>query len=328
MNTLLDSKSWHYRQLNETTPGLETLSDGLIKLRKQGYPIMACTADLQYSNGLSKYAKIYPDSFLQFGISEQNMVSASAGMATLGAMPFVATFASFLALLCCEQIRTDIAYSALPVRLIGHHAGISLGFYGTSHHATEDLAIMRSIADLTVVAPADNTQLYAAILASVNHQQPIYFRIGRGRDIDVYQKPLPFTFGKAITHYQGSDLTIIACGSMVQASLAAAKTLQLQGFSVGFIDMHTIKPIDKEIILNTATHTKIILSVEEHNVLGGLGSAISEVLTDNGCGVSLKRHGINDLYSKIAPPSHLYAHYQLDQIGIIEKARQILTDKK
>lgn len=182
MNGPIDPNSWQYRQINARAPGLSYLSNALIDLVDEGHPVVAGTADLQYSNGLVRFAERFPERFTQFGISEQNMVSAAAGMASTGVMPFVATFASFLALLCCEQIRTDVAYSALPVRLIGHHAGISLGFYGTSHHATEDLAIMRSIADLTVVAPADGPQLAAAVKASVNHAQPIYFRIGRARN--------------------------------------------------------------------------------------------------------------------------------------------------
>jgi len=252
------------------------------------------------------------------------MVSAAAGMAATGAMPFVATFASFLALLCCEQIRTDIAYSALPVRLVGHHTGISLGFYGTSHHATEDIAMMRSIADLTVVAPADSAQLRAAIRASVNHAQPIYFRIGRGRDPVVYDTIQSFEFGRAIRHANGSDLTLIATGSMVHPTLEAAEILRSEGRSEGMIDMHTIKPIDREAILEAAGESRFLMTVEEHNVLGGLGGAVAEVLADEGAGCRLVRHGIKDEYSLIAPPTHLYAHYRLDGRGIAERASEAI----
>src|SRR3990170_4369708 len=166
MAATLSPDSWQYRQLNANTPGLNYLSDALIKLAEAGHPVVAGSADLQYSNGLARFAARFPDRFIQFGISEQNMVTAAAGLATTGMVPFVATFASFLGLLCCEQIRMDVAYSAQPVRLVGHHTGISLGFYGTSHHATEDIATMRSIADLSVVSPADGPQLAAAIAAS------------------------------------------------------------------------------------------------------------------------------------------------------------------
>jgi transketolase len=325
MNAPMSKNSWQYRALNAQTPSLNALSDALIELVERGEPIVAGTADLQYSNGLVKFHEVYPERFVQFGISEQNMVSAAAGMAAVGMKPYVATFASFLALLCCEQIRMDVAYSALPVRLIGHHAGISLGFYGTSHHATEDLAIMRSIANLTVVAPADGNQLKAAILASADHPEPIYFRIQRGRDPVVYETVPAFRFGKATVHLRGEELTIIATGSTVHPALETAKTLALEGRSVGLIDMSTVKPIDRDAILGAAKATKSILTVEEHNVLGGLGGAVAEVVAEEGLAVKVKRHGIYDEYSLIAPPTHLYRHYKLDASGIESVARSLLV---
>ena len=325
MSRTLSDESWQYRQINARNPGLNALSDALIDLVAAGHPVMAGTADLQYSNGLVRFAERHPDRFVQFGISEQNMVSAAAGIAATGIMPFVATFASFLALLCCEQIRTDVAYSALPVRLIGHHAGIALGFYGTSHHATEDLAIMRSMADLTVVAPADGAQLAAAIKASADWPQPIYFRIARGQDPVVYDTVPDFAFGQAITHGEGSDLTIIACGTMVHPSLQAAAALRADGVSVGVIDMHTIKPLDRDAVERTARTSHALMTVEEHNVLGGLGSAVAEVLSDLGGAPRLLRHGIPDAYSLIAPPTHLYRHYKLDAAGIEGVARTALA---
>lgn len=321
----LSAKSWQYRALNQQTPSLAALSDALIALAEAGQPIVAGTADLQYSNGLSKFAAEYPDRFVQFGISEQNMVSAAAGMSAAGMKPYVATFASFLALLCCEQIRMDVAYSALPVRLIGHHAGISLGFYGTSHHATEDLAIMRSIANLTVVAPADAAQLKAAILASADYPEPIYFRIQRGRDPVVYPDGVDFEFGRAVVHSKGRDLTIIATGSTVHPALAAAEALNRAGHSVGVINMVCVKPLDHRAILEAAVGCSQILTVEEHNVLGGLGSAVAEVISENGLPVRVRRHGIYDEYSLIAPPTHLYAHYRLDAPGIEQVASEMLV---
>jgi transketolase len=324
MNQLVSPDSWQYRQLNANNPGLSHLSNGLITLTESGHPVIAGSADLQYSNGLARFAARFPERYIQFGISEQNMVTAAAGLATTGMMPFVATFASFLGLLCCEQIRMDIAYCAQPVRLIGHHTGISLGFYGTSHHATEDIATMRSIADLTVVSPSDGHQLEAAIVASANHDRPIYFRIGRGRDPDIYAPGTPFVFGKAIEHGQGEELTIISCGLPVHPAIAAARKLNAEGRSIGVIDMPTIKPIDREAILNAAARSKVLMTVEEHNVMGGLGSAVAEILSDEGMGVKLLRHGIKDEYSLIAPPTHLYAHYKLDAAGIESVARGLL----
>lgn len=317
--------SWQYRALNAANPGLNFLSDALIELVAEGYPIIAGAADLQYSNGLNKFAKKHPDRYIQFGIAEQNMVTAAAGLATTGHIPFVATFASFIGLLCCEQIRMDVAYCAQPVRMIGHHTGISLGFYGTSHHATEDIATMRAIADLTVISPADGPQLASAIKASVNWPQPIYFRIGRGREPDVYKNGTPFTIGKAVEHLAGEELTIIACGLPVHPALEAARKLNAEGRSVGVIDMATVKPLDREAVLRAAARSKILMTAEEHNVLGGLGSVVAEVLADEGCGVRLVRHGIHDEYSLIAPPTHLYAHYRLDAVGIEAVAREALA---
>lgn len=326
-STAMHPESWDLTHSLEQSPTLHVLGDTLSELADDGHPVIAATADLKYSNGLSRFAERHPDRFVQFGISEQNMVTAAAGMATTGLIPYAATFASFLALLCCEQIRTDVAYPRLPVRLVGHHTGISLGFYGTSHHATEDLAITRSMADLAVVAPADGAQLRAALIETVRHPGPIYFRIGRGRDPVVYRDGVSFTLGAAITHRLGEDLTIIATGSTVHPALAAADRLQAEGVSVGLIDMHTIKPLDREAILAAAATSTRLMSVEEHNVLGGLGSAVAEVLTEAEANTPLHRHGIRDVYSLIGPPTHLYRHYRLDADGVHDEAMAFLEDR-
>lgn len=322
----LHGGSWQYRDLNALNPGLDHLSQGLDDLVRAGLPVVAATADLQYSNGLVAFARRHPDRFVQFGISEQHMVSAAAGMAAAGLTPFVATFASFLALLCCEQIRMDIAYTGLPVRLIGHHTGISLGFYGTSHHATEDISVMRAIAGLTVVSPADGEQLRSALRASAQWPEPIYFRIGRGRDVPVYEPDAPFVYGRGIEHRQGSDVTIVACGSLVAPSLAAADALRAEGIRAGVIDMPTIKPIDRDLILRAASRCAVILTAEEHNVIGGLGAAVAEVLAEAGGPARLVRHGIQDEYSLIAAPTHLYAHYGLDADGVVRAVRAAMQE--
>jgi transketolase len=319
-HAVLHEESWHLHSVLDRSPGLHVLASTLADMVDEGHPVVVGTADLKYSNGLWRFQNRHPDRFFQFGISEQNMVTAAAGMATTGVYPYVATFASFLALLCCEQIRTDVAYPGLPVRLIGHHAGITLGFYGTSHHATEDLAIMRSIADLVVIAPADAVMLAAALRATVALDRPLYIRIGRGREPDVYAD-VEFELGRAIVHQLGRDLTIIATGSMLAPALDAARTLRAEGHSVGVIDMHTIKPIDATAVLEAASASRTLLTVEEHNIVGGLGGAVAEVLADAGAGVRLHRHGIPDTYSLIGPPTHLYHHYGLDADGIAALAR-------
>jgi transketolase len=318
--------SWQLTQLLDQAPGFHALSDTLAELTDRGHPIVVGTADLKYSNGLVRYAERHPNRFIQFGISEQNMLSAAAGLASTGLQPYVATFASFLALLCAEQIRTDTAYTNLPVRMVGHHSGVTLGFYGTSHHATEDLSITRSIANLTVLAPADAMQLSAMIRAGVDVAGPIYFRIGRGRDPQVYTAAdlASFTLGKAITHDTGRDLTIVATGSMVHPSLEAAKTLRGDGLSVGVIDMHTIKPFDAGAIAALSGSTDAVLTVEEHNIIGGLGTAVAEVLAETPHAPMLFRHGIRDEYAPVGPPTHLYSYYRLDAVGVAAVAREVL----
>lgn len=316
--------SWQLLQLLDQAPGLAAMAGTLADMVDEGHPLAVGTADLKYSNGLVRFQERHPERLVQFGISEQNMVTAAAGMASVGLRPYVATFTSFLALLCCEQIRTDVAYTGLPVRLIGHHSGITLGFYGTSHHATEDLAIMRSIADLTVLAPADPASLSAALRAAEEIDGPVYFRIGRGRDPEVYAEDLDFEIGKAIVHSRGDDLTIVATGSMVHPATEAVETLRSEGWSVGLIDMHTVKPLDKQAILEAAGSSAALMTVEEHNILGGLGGAVGEVLSEAGAGKPLHRHGIPDEYSLIGPPTHLYSHYRLDSEGIAAEAREFL----
>lgn len=323
-------QSWTLLDLLEQAPGLLALSDTLIEITEEGAPVVALTGDLKYSNGLVRFAERFPERFFNMGISEQNMVSAAAGMATTGLTPFVADFASFLALLCCEQIRTDVAYSQLPVRLIGHHAGITLGFYGTSHHATEDLSITRSIAGLTVVCPTDAAMLAASIRASVGWEQPIYFRIGRGREPDVYREEelRGFEFGRAIWHHRGRDAAVIATGSMVAPSLEAVRKLREEGHDLALIDMPTIKPIDRQAILMAGAAGAPVITVEEHNTIGGLGAAVAEVLAEKGSRSRLRRHGIPDVYSLIGPPTHLYRHYGLEAGGIETVIREELASDR
>ncbi|GAB3677914.1 transketolase family protein [Saccharopolyspora tripterygii] len=317
-------RSWQLTDMLEQAPGFAALSETLTELVDAGEPVVVGTADLKFSNGLVRFQDRYPERFIQFGISEQNMISAAAGLAATGTRPFVATFASFMALLCAEQMRTDTAYTNLPVRMIGHHAGFTLGFYGTSHHATEDLAITRSMANMTVVAPADPEQLRQVVRATTDVPGPVYIRIGRGRDPQVYQADAlaDFKLGKAITHGNGTDLAIVATGSMVSPALDAAENLRGEGIATRVIDMHTIKPFDREAVAAAAGQCPVLLTVEEHNVIGGLGSAVAEVIAESPGGARLVRHGIADEYCPVGPPTHLYRHFQLDAAGIAAVARE------
>lgn len=319
-----EPKSWNILDVLDQTPTFAVMAETICELIDEGEQVAALTADLKYSNGFDIVADRRPERFFNMGISEQNMVSTAAGMATAGWMPFVAEFASFLPLLCCEQIRTDVAYSQLPVRLIGHHAGISMGFYGTSHHATEDLSITRAIAGLTVFSPSDASMLRVALRSSLAHSQPIYFRLGRGRDPVVYaeEELAGFEFGRAIELHRGSAGTVIAIGSMVAPAKRAVEALRAGGLDVGLLDLHTLKPFDSERVLELASSGAPILTVEEHNVIGGLGAAVCEVVASEGLGTRVVRHGIADEYSLIGPPKRLYQHYRLDADGIEAVARE------
>jgi transketolase len=301
------------------------LGEELADLADHDERIVVATADLANSSRTRDFHARHPDRFIDFGIAERNMITAAAGMASCGMIPYVATFASFCAILCAEPIRTDCAYPRMPVRIIGHHSGISMGFYGTSHHSLEDLGMMRSIAELTIVCAADANQLRAILRASVDHPGAMYIRLGRGRDAEVYSEvPSDFRFGEAKMLRDGTDLTIIGTGSQIHASLAAADALADEGKSVRVLDMHTIKPLDVSAVRKAAADTRAILTVEEHNVIGGLGSAVAEVIAD-GPAVRFQRHGVVDEFSLIGPPAALYAHYRLDAAGVTAVAREFLA---
>ena len=210
--------------------------------------IVVLTADLAGAGRTADFRDRHPDRFFNMGVAEQNMISVAAGMAASGLRPYLSTFAAYVALLGCEQIRTDLAYPGLPVRILAHHSGMSLGYYGTSHHSLEDLSAMRAIADLTVVCAADANQLRAILRASLDLAGPLYIRLGRGRDPEVYPEvPAGFAFGRAVRLTEGRDLTLITTGSQVRPCLDAAALLAEQdGLAVRVVDMHTISPIDAD----------------------------------------------------------------------------------
>jgi transketolase len=299
------------------------LGEELSRLADTDPRIVVLTADLASANRTVEFKARHPGRFFDFGIAEKNMLTAAAGMASCGLVPYAATFASFCALLGAEQLRTDCAYPRMKVRAIGHHSGISMGFYGTSHHALEDLAITRAIAELTVVCAADANQLRAVLRASVDHPGAMYIRLGRGRDPEVYGQVPDLSFGRAIRLREGADLTIIATGTELRPALDAAEALAGEGIAARVVDMHTVKPLDIDEVRAAAAETGAILTVEEHNITGGLGSAVAEVLVDLPR-VPFRRHGVPDEFAPVGPPAALYAHYRLDAPGIAAVARELL----
>lgn len=301
------------------------LGEELADLADRDPRIVVLTADLANANRTNDFRARHPERFFNLGIAEKNMMTIAAGMASCGMVAYAATFASFCIILGAEQAKTDCAYPAMKVRLVGHHSGMSMGFYGTSHHALEDLAIARTIADMTVVCATDANHLRAILRASTEHPGAMYIRLGRGRDPQVYPEvPRDFRIGKAATLRKGKDLALIACGSMLRATLDAADLLSKRGIEARVIDMHTIKPLDVATIRKAARETAAIMTIEEHNVIGGLGSAVSEVLVGEER-LPFQRHGIPDEFVPVGPPAALYAHYKLDAAGIAGKAKSFLA---
>lgn len=305
-------------------PSRVTYSMALLDLAENDERIVALSADLASSTKLTSFQKKYPERFFNVGVAEQNMLGIAAGLANSGKIPFASTFAVFASLRAAEQARTDIAYGNVPVRICGTHYGFGLAPAGPTHHALEDIAVYRSMANMTVVAPADGVQAAMATKSIAYHDSPVYMRLSRPTEPSVYQSEEPFVIGKADLLRSGSDLTIIACGGCVGYSLKACGLLADEGIEASVLNMSTLKPLDKEAVLSAAARTRAILTVEEHNIFGGLGSAVAEVIAESGLGVRFKRWGIQDVYTKTGEYPELLATYELDAEGIAKQARQLV----
>jgi len=291
--------------------------------------IVGLTADLEKTTAIKFFADKFPDRFFNVGIAEQNMLGIAAGLAKAGLIPFASTMAVFACLRAGEQLRTDIAYQNLPVKIIATHAGIAFGHAGTTHHCTEDFAILRAIPNMTVICPADGIETSKAVQACVDTPGPVYIRIGRGFEPPCYENDdYTYEIGKAITMREGTDLTIICCGIAVLQAVNAARTLaENDGLSVRVINMHTIKPIDKEAILKAVSETRRILTVEEHNVLGGLGDAVASVIAESGMGCVFRKHGLQDTFAAIGYAEDLYAHYGLDGRSVAQFVQEVVSNE-
>ena len=298
----------------------------LAELGKQNDKIVGLTADLEKTTAITHFGEAFPDRFFNVGIAEQNMLGIAAGLAKAGLIPFASTMAVFACLRAGEQLRTDIAYQNLPVKIIATHSGISFGHAGTTHHCTEDFALMRAIPNLTVICPADGIETSKAVQACVDTPGPVYIRIGRGFEPPCYESDdYAFEIGKAVTMREGTDLTIICCGIAVLQAINAARTLKdSDGLSVRVVNMHTIKPIDRDAVLSAVEDTRRILTIEEHNTEGGLGDAVASVIAGSGKGCVFKKHGIQDTFATIGYAEDLYAHYGLDANGIVDKVREMM----
>ncbi len=298
----------------------------LCELGERDPRIVGLTADLAKSTKIGTFGDKFPNRFFNFGIAEQNMFAVGAGLARSGLVPFISTFSAFASMRACEFVRTDICYQNLNCKIIATHAGTSFGPAGSTHHATEDIAIVRSFANLQVIVPADAVETANAVRASMNVNGPVYIRIGRGFEPRIYERQeYGFEIGKAVEMHPGTDVTVIACGSVVLHAVEAAKILkQDDGLSVRVLNMHTIKPIDREAILKAIQETRRIVTFEDHNVIGGLGGAVAEVIAESGKGCAFQRVGIPDAYTIIGYPEDIMNYYKIDTDGIVEKVREML----
>ena len=300
--------------------------EGLTELGKKNNNVVALCADLTGSLKMGTFAKENPDRFFQVGIAEANMMGIAAGLTIGGKIPFTGTFANFSTGRVYDQIRQSIAYSGKNVKICASHAGITLGEDGATHQILEDIGMMKMLPGMTVINTCDYNQTKAATLAIADHVGPVYLRFGRPK-VPVFTNPdQKFEIGKGIKLIEGNDVTIVATGHLVWESIEAAKILNQSGISAEVINIHTIKPLDEKIILESVSKTKCIVSAEEHNYLGGLGESISRVLSKN---MPLPQEFIatNDTFGESGTPAQLMKKYGLNSHSIIEKVKKVINRK-
>lgn len=306
----------------------EAYGKALAQLANVNKNIVVLDADLSKSTKTADFKAVCEERFFNMGIAEGNMMGVAAGLSTCGKIPYVSTFAMFAAGRAFEQIRNSICYPKLNVKVCATHAGLTVGEDGASHQAIEDLALMRSIPNMTVICPSDAVETEAAIKAIAEYDGPCYVRLGRAavnivNDANTYE----FKIGKGVTLAEGNDVTIIATGIMVDVALEAKEMLKNEGINARVINIHTLKPIDREILITAAKETGAIVTVEEHNVIGGLGSAVSEVLTEE-IPVPVLKVGVQDVFGESGLPDQLLEAYGLTATNVVEKAKKAISLKK
>jgi transketolase len=298
----------------------DAYGETLVELGGKHLNIVVLDADLSKSTKTILFAKKFPERFFEMGIAEANMISTAAGLASCGKIPFASTFAVFATGRVYDQIRIDVAYSEANVKIFATHGGISVGKDGASHQMIEDLALMRVLPNMTVLAPSDAMQTRRLVELMATTEGPMYARIGRANATVLYKKEdmKDIEIGKGFIVRDGSDVTLIACGTMVDQAVEASERLAHEGISVRVIDMHTIKPLDIALVLKCGNETNAIVTVEEHSVIGGLGGAVSEILAENGSGVAFKRMGVQDIFCESGEPEELFEKYGLNASHIMK----------
>ena len=306
----------------------EAYGRALAELANVNENIVVLDADLSKSTKTADFKAVCEERFFNMGIAEGNMMGVAAGLSTCGKIPYVSTFAMFAAGRAFEQIRNSICYPKLNVKICATHAGLTVGEDGASHQAIEDLSLMRSIPNMTVICPADAVETAAAIKAISDYDGPCYVRLGRAAvNIINDESTYEFKIGKGVALSEGNDVTIVATGIMVDVALEAKEELKKDGINARVINIHTLKPIDKEILIKAAKETGAIVTVEEHNVIGGLGSAVSEVLSEE-IPVPVLKVGVQDTFGESGLPDQLLKAYGLTTNNVIEKVKKVITLKK
>ena len=298
----------------------------LVELGNTDAKVLVLDADLAAATKTGMFKKEHPEKFIDCGIAEGNMMGIAAGLAASGYTVFASSFAMFAAGRAFEQVRNSIGYPHLNVKIGATHAGISVGEDGASHQCCEDIGLMRTIPGMVILNPADDVEARLCVLAAAEHDGPVYMRFGRLAVPRVFDEDYKFEIGKAVTLREGTDVTIIATGLMVNEAIEAAKTLEAEGVSVELINMHTIKPLDKDAVIKAAKKTGCIVTAEEHNIIGGLGSAVAEAVAEE-YPVPVVRVGVNDEFGKSGPAVELLHLYRLDAENIVEKAKLAISKK-
>ena len=305
----------------------DAYGNALVEFAEEYKNLVVMDADLAGATKTGVFKKAYPDRHFNAGIAEGNMMGIAAGLAATGKIPFVSSFAMFAAGRAYEQIRNSIGYPHLNVKIGASHAGISVGEDGATHQCCEDIGIMRTIPGMTIINPADYTEAFKAVKAAINHDGPVYMRFGRLAVPVVFDDDYTFEIGKGVELKEGTDVTIIATGLMVAEALEAYEILKAEGISARIINMATIKPLDTEIVLKAAKETGAIVTAEEHNIIGGLGSAVSEYLSEVYPTTVLKL-GVNDTYGMSGPAAELLDKFGLRAKDIAQKAKEAIALKK
>lgn len=305
----------------------QAYGDTLVELGEKNKDIVVLDADLSKSTTTAKFGKKYPDRFFNMGVAEANMMNTAAGLATCGKIPFVSSFSIFATGRAWEQIRNTICYSGLNVKIVATHSGVSVGPDGASHQCIEDLSLMRTIPTMTVIEPCDAVETRKAILAAVDYKGPVYIRLGRAAVPVITKKEDPYTIGKANILRMGDDVAIVACGALVVNSLTAADMLLKEGIKATVVNMHTVKPIDQELLVKVAKQVNALVTAEQHVLDGGLGSAVASIVARN-YPVPIEMVGIDNRFGQSGEPDILFKEYHLLPEDIVFAAKQAIRRKK